>query len=253
MLAMHTHHRPAKVLTFSRDAARAMDSAAIHEFGIPSLVLMENAATAIAEVALSIVEKQPNPFVLVCAGPGNNGGDGLAVARKLANRRVPVSILLATPRDKLGKDARTHLTIADRMSLPIHVESFSYPGWSIAAIKVDHGSPTMIIDALLGTGADRPPAPPLTELIREINELRRTEKVHTLSVDIPTGLDADTGEPTGDHELVIRADTTVTLAGLKAGFEHAASRAYTGEVIVGDIGVPIELLERFGTRPKVTR
>lgn len=253
MAGMHIHHRPAKVLTFSRDAVRAMDSAAVHEFAIPSLVLMENAATAIAEVAFSIVEKQPNPFVLICAGPGNNGGDGLCVALKLANRRVPVSILLATPREKLSKDARAHLTIADRMSLPIHVESFSHPGWSIAAIKVDHGAPTLIIDALLGTGADREPAHPLTDLITEINDLRHNEKVKTLSVDIPTGLDADSGEPIGSHDTVIRADTTITLAGLKMGFENPASRAFTGEVLVGDIGVPIELLERFGTRPKVIR
>ena len=139
------------------------------------------------------------------------------------------------------------------MSLPIHVESFSHPGWSIAAIKVDHGAPTLIIDALLGTGADREPAPPLTDLITEINDLRHNEKVKTLSVDIPTGLDADSGEPIGSHDTVIRADTTITLAGLKMGFENPASRAFTGEVLVGDIGVPIELLERFGTRPKVIR
>ncbi len=253
MAAMHIQHRPARVLTFARDAIRALDAAAIHEFAIPGLVLMENAATAIAEVALQIVEKQPNPFVLICAGPGNNGGDGLAVARKLANRRIPVSILLATPRETLRRDARTHLIIADRMNLPIHVESFAHPGWSIAAIKVDHGAPTLIIDALLGTGADREPAPPQTGLINQINEQPRSEDGKTRANDIPTGLDADTGEPIGSPDTVVRADYTVTLAGLKLGFENAASRAYTGEVIVGDIGVPIELLERFGTRPKVTR
>ncbi len=238
------HHSPSYTATFSRTAVRALDRAAADELGIPGIVLMENAAAAVEEAATALLARAgcTDPGVLVCCGPGNNGGDGLAVARRLAGRGIRATVLLCAPREKFSGDALTNLGIAERIGLRLFDLDPRAPEMSLGAVLDATGTPTMIIDALLGTGLDRPLAPPLTTVVRWIQTLHSQGAI-VLAVDIPSGLDCDSGLPIGD--AAVRADMTVTLAGRKRGFDNPDSRGWTGEVVVGDIGVPPSLLRRF--------
>jgi len=238
------HHTPSYTATFSREAVRALDRAAADELGIPGIVLMENAAAAVEEIALTLLAGAgcADPGVLVCCGPGNNGGDGLAAARRLAGRGVRATVLLCALRDRFAGDALTNLRIAERIGLRLFDLDPRGPEASLSAVLDATGSPAMIIDALLGTGLDRPIAPPLTTVVRWMQTLR-SQGAMVLAVDIPSGLDCDSGAPIGD--AAVRADMTVTLAGRKRGFDNPDSRAWTGEVVIGDIGVPPSLLRRF--------
>ncbi len=240
---MRRLHEPRREgLVFSRDGVRAIDRAAAEEYAIPTIVLMENAAWAIAEIAEEMRAGGPAlraDSILIFCGPGNNGGDGFAAARKLHNLGRVVTIVLCADHAKIAGDARIHLSIAERMSLEI-------AEWPGARGAMDREAaahpPALIIDALLGTGQTRPVAPPMDSAIGWINA-RHAAGTPVLAVDIPTGLDCDSGEPLGGS--VIRATRTVTLAGMKKGFVNQRAGEFVGEISVGDIGVPTELLRRF--------
>lgn len=242
-------HTPSHIATFSRRAVREVDRIAAEEFALPGIVLMENAAAALEEVALEMLSadsstpvRRGSRPVLICCGPGNNGGDGLALARRLSNRGVRDVILIAAPREKYAGDALTNLRVVSQMSIPIYDIGLVPPSGTLAGILDHESQPRLIVDALFGTGLDRPIGAPMDAVVRWLNALH-SEGTRVLAVDIPSGLDCDTGLPLGD--AVVRADITVTLAGLKRGFAHPASSAYTGRVVVGDIGVPVSLLKRF--------
>lgn len=231
------------VFMLTREAVRELDRLATEKYRIPSIVLMENAARHVAEVALSMIERETEPTVAVFAGPGNNGGDGFAAARHLHNAGVKVRIVLAAPRDRYQADAGANLAIAERMAIPITGPGdASAPGLSVAPAASD-GSPTLVIDALLGTGLDRPVSGAMAGLVGTINELGRGGS-RVLSVDLPSGLDTDKGEPLG---VAVRADVTVTFAGPKPGLCRLEAQPYVGEVVIADIGAPRELTEQLGT------
>jgi len=233
------------VYVFSRQAIRDLDHLAQDEYAIPSIVLMENAARNLAEVALDLLEQgSPVGAVIVC-GPGNNGGDGLALARHLHNAEVGIVVVLAGDRVAGGGDAAINLAIAERMGIPlVRAREGDPPAALQAAIDQLGGGGVLIVDALLGTGLTRPVAGFMGGLIRAINAIDR-ERSTVLSVDIPSGLCADTGQALGE---AVRADVTVSFVGLKAGFCSLTAQAYTGEVVVADIGAPIELTRRLGKR-----
>ena len=189
---------------------------------------MENAARAVFDVARAMLEGRENTALIVC-GPGNNGGDGFALARFLHNASAGVRIVTSQPlRDYTG-DAAINARIAHRMGLPIEPAS-DHPELPGAAL---------VVDALLGTGLASAPRGRVAELIDAIN----AHPSPTLAVDLPSGLDCDSGQPLG---ACVRAERTVTFVGMKAGFASPESQAYTGAVSVGDIGAPRELLERLG-------
>lgn len=246
-------HAPPVLRVFSREEVRSVDAAAGEEFAIPGIVLMENASAAIEEAALAMIHEQDAGLTIIVCGPGNNGGDGLATARRLANRGLAVGVALAVPPEKYKGDALTNLRIVERMDLPIHVLDSEKPGGSlrrIAALWLGRScadgseDDLLVLDALLGTGLTSPVRQPMDELVEAIGALR-SGGASVLAVDIPTGLDCDTGEPIAGSACV-RADATITLAGLKKGMTRDASRAWTGPVVVGDIGAPRKLLERLG-------
>lgn len=236
-----------EVYVLTREAVREVDRLAVRDFGIPSIVLMENAAFHVADMALHLTRDEPSPRVLVVCGPGNNGGDGLAAARHLHNAGSLVEIVLAAGgAEPTTDDARTNLTTAERMGLPIaRVESAEPAAAKMAmdAALSRLGPPDLVIDALLGTGLNRAVREPMPTLIDRINDLSK-EGALVLAVDIPSGLDADTGEPLG---AAVRADVTVSLVGLKAGFTRLGAQGYIGDVVVSDIGAPRELTLRLGT------
>lgn len=212
---------------------RELDRLAVQEFGIPSIVLMENAAQGLTTHALAMMREMSSNKAVIFCGPGNNGGDGLALARHLSNHNAQVSIVLAHNPDKYKGDARTNLEIVQRMGLEILQDDAS---------RTLSGA--LLVDALFGTGISRPPMGHDATLIRAINDAR-SAGARVLSVDIPSGLDAQSGKP---MEPCVIADRTVTLAALKPGFSSLDAQHTLGEVLVTDIGAPIELLERLGTR-----
>ena len=224
---------PTAILTFSRDACRKVDQAAMEEFGIPGIVLMENASGSLAAVAMQMLmphSGEPHdqrPVIIVCGG-GNNGGDGYALARHLHNAGIEVELVrVAEPRP--GTDASTNAEICRRMRIPTHVH--------LEPVQLDRAR--LVVDALLGTGLDRPPEGAVRAMIEQIN----ASGVPVLAVDLPSGLDCDTGRPLG---TAVRATVTVSFLGIKKGFRHPEAARYTGHVEVGAIGAPRELLYNYG-------
>lgn len=236
----HDGEEPLYVFTTAQ--SREVDRLCAEEFGIPSIVLMENAALGIASVTRDQLEGIEDPCVLIFCGPGNNGGDGLAAARHLANEGVAVSIVLSQDPERYSGDARTNLEIARRMGLPLFVATQSASEADCKA-RAELGDPDLILDAIFGTGLDRPPTGPAAELIRIINAYGE-DGVPVLSVDVPSGLNADGGQPAGAE--AVRADVTVALLGLKTGFLTRAAQPYLGECLVAGIGAPRRLIERVG-------
>lgn len=229
-------HGPLYLL--NREASRTIDRLAHDEFGIPSIVLMENASRHVADVALDELEDVDDPSILVVCGPGNNGGDGLAAARHLSNAGVRVTIALAADPARLSGDAAVHLAVVRRMGLPIREIA---PGTATPdAFAGSH----LIIDALFGTGLDRPVQAAHAEVIRALNAARAAGAT-VLAVDLPSGLDADSGKALG---VAVQADLTVTFCGLKPCFLSLEGQALVGELVVADIGAPRVLLERLGKR-----
>jgi hydroxyethylthiazole kinase-like uncharacterized protein yjeF len=238
--------RPDQVFVLTRQALREVDRLASAEFGIPSIVLMENAARHLADVAAAILDNSAGARVLIACGPGNNGGDGLALARHLHNAGDRVGVILAAPEDRYAGDARTNLDIARRMGIE-RVEAREGSAAAEFRRVVDRlGGADLVVDALLGTGLRGAAQGVFAELIREINA--SSPPVPVLAVDIPSGLDADSGIPAGP---CVRATTTVSFVGLKEGFTRLEAQAYLGEIVVADIGAPRELTERLGRRVQV--
>ncbi|MEA2735077.1 MAG: hypothetical protein QOE14_1528 [Humisphaera sp.] len=215
------------MLRLTREQVREIDRRAIEDFHIPGIVLMENAARAATDVAMKMLAGIANPAVLIVCGSGNNGGDGLAIARHLHNRGVHVEVVRDWSRELTG-DAAINLRIINAMPIektPLE-ESLSY----LQGVHLG-------IDAMFGTGLTRPVGPEFAHIIEEMNG--RTD-ADVLAIDVPSGLDCNTGEPLGP---CIRATRTVTFVAEKAGFANPASKAFTGEITVGDIGCPRELIE----------
>jgi len=223
------------VLVFTRESSRGVDRAAVEEFGIPSIVLMENASLNVAIVAEGMVDET----ALVVCGPGNNGGDGFAVARHLRNAGHAAAIALAFDPVRARGDAKINLDIVRNMNIPMHRVA---SGVELADL-IAHSKPSLVVDALLGTGVDRRVDDPMLGMIGAINDAHRRGWVRVLAIDTPSGLDVDRGGPLGD---AVRADATVSFLGVKRGFLAIESRPYVGDIFVADIGAPAELVERLG-------
>ncbi len=210
----------------SREQVRAIDRRAIEEFGVPGAVLMENAGRGAAEVLLALGARGP---VVVCCGKGNNGGDGFVIARHLDNRSVPVRVLLFARPEELTGDAALNYEIVRRSGIPIKVRGGQ--AVDVAALRQELAAAEWVVDALFGTGLAGAVRPPFDAVIAAIN----ASAAKVLAVDIPSGLDCDTGEPLG---ATVRAQHTVTFVAPKKGFAQPAAREWVGEVHVADIGAP---------------
>lgn len=241
-----------RTFVFTRDAVRAVDHAAVHDLAIPSLLLMEHASLALARHARDMLRDSAAPAALIICGKGNNAGDGIALARHLHLEGLPVHLVLCAPDDSYSGDAATNLAIARRLRIPITIaDEHSVDAPLRAALSTLPPAP-LVVDALLGTGLSGPPRGVILHLIHAVNRLA-ADASPILSIDIPSGLDADTGEPASPHPDharsadVVRADRTVTLVGLKKGFLTLSAQAYLGQVCIEGIGTPMELSVKFGT------
>lgn len=210
------------------DAAqmRNIDRRTTERFGVPSIVLMENAALAVAD---AIFEHYPESdrVALVC-GLGQNGGDGFAVARHLENRGVVPVIVVVGDRAKVRGDALTNLLVCERLGIPIYDIRASRDIETALAHVADAD---LLVDAIFGTGLNRPPDGIQADVIRAIAELR----IPVLAIDLPSGANASSAEP---FDPCVQAEVTITFAAPKLCHIFEPAALYCGEVIVADISIP---------------
>jgi NAD(P)H-hydrate epimerase len=214
----------------TRDEIRDFDRYAIEVLGVSGIVLMENAGRQIAEAARAMLAGRAKPRVVILAGPGNNGGDGFVVARHLAIAGIRAEVALLAPREKIVGDADTNLRALEAMGFQIRVLAGDVEA-ALGELRPRLAEADLVVDGLLGTGTRGEIREPYASVIGAVNDARRP----VLAIDIPSGLDPDTGRPLGP---TVRAAKTVTLAATKTGFEKSGAREYTGEVVLADIGVP---------------
>lgn len=198
---------------------READRRCIEELGIPGAVLMNNAGAAVFQFV------KEGPVGIVC-GKGNNGGDGYVVARYALLAGLETRVIVLADRDAIRGDAaiflRVYENLGGRVDFVVSEEAASVAVASLAGCAV-------LIDAILGTG--------ISGEVRGINRaaIDAWPPIPTIAVDLPSGMDADTGAPCG---ACIRASRTVAIQYPKAGFQAPGARAYLGELSVADIGIP---------------
>jgi NAD(P)H-hydrate epimerase len=210
-----------------------LDRKAIETYRIPGMILMENAGKGAAEVISNTFPDIHKKKIAIIAGKGNNGGDGLVIARYLLNQGVSVRVYLLTDPKGLRGDAETNFNIFQRMK----GEVISVPSSKdYVKLKKDLERFDILVDGIFGTGLDAEVRGYYREVIDHLNTLQRP----IVAIDIPSGLDADTGKPLG---TAIRASLTITFGLPKVGHLIPPGIDYVGEVKVIDIGIPKRLVE----------
>ena len=213
-----------RVLTAAE--SRAADRRAIEELGVAPLVLMENAALGVAD---ALGERfAPVRRVAVVCGPGNNGGDGFAIARQLATRGYEVEVHLARFGRELSADCARQRAIVEALGLPVA----EVAAGRIGTVAERLAACELVVDALFGTGLGQPLAGEWAALVTGLAAVGRP----VVAVDLPSGLDADAAAPIGP---AARADLTVTFGALKPAHVLAPACDLCGEVVVADLGVPL--------------
>lgn len=210
------------------DEMAALDRRTIEDLGVPGLVLMENAADGCAR---AIAERWPDELadgLVVLAGPGNNGGDGHAIARKLANRGIAVQVWLLCDPSKVVGDARTNLDLLPHYGVPLRVLPDDE---SLAAAAPELSRAGVLVDALFGTGLQRALGGRFAAAVGAMGTAGRP----VMAVDIPSGVEATSGAILGS---AVRADLTVTFCRPKLGHFLHPGRERAGLLEVVDIGVP---------------
>jgi NAD(P)H-hydrate epimerase len=229
---------------------RALDRATIEDIGIPAFTLMETAGRAVAHVAMEMLDgREPGDahgheaaapaagHVAVVCGPGNNGGDGYVAARVLRDAGVDASVYLAVGRASVRGDAAAHLAVYERAGGVVRMIDTPQ---ALGELGDDIAGAVLVVDALFGVGLSRPLEDHFADIVSLINHGQ-----HRLAVDIPSGLDADTGRVLG---TTVQADTTVTMGALKIALVSAPGFAHCGAVDVADIGIPSGVLATQAVR-----
>lgn len=215
------------------ESMREADRHTIEDLGVPGMVLMENAATGLVD---AIRDRFPEAVsVLILCGPGNNGGDGLAAARHLINGGHQVRVLLFGSEDRLSPDASTNLAAA--RAFGVEVAELRDGGLEELEDALDAGGADLIVDALLGTGIDRPLGGRIAAIVERINNA----PAPVVAVDVPTGLNGSSNRLPG---LTVEADLTATFGALKRCHALPPACLRCGDVVVVDIGIPPAVLEQ---------
>ena len=215
----------------TRSEIRWIDELAIGKYGMPGLALMENAGAGAAKFFRERF-KGCRKALIVC-GKGNNGGDGFVIARHLAYAGLAVRIVLLSRQEEVKGDAGVNLGIVEKMKLALATAT------DAGELEKELGrieAGTLVVDAILGTGATGE----VRGSARRAIELINASGSPVAAVDIPSGMDADTGEPLG---CAVRATATATMGLRKKGFDRPGARGHTGEVEVIEIGWPINAVE----------
>lgn len=210
------------------------------EFAVPSLELMENAGRAAAKEALRLLSQElkldpANAKIVICCGRGNNGGDGLACARHLKEMgtvHLAVFRLEAAKNKPLRGEVKAQLERAQQAKLPLRLFD------NASALREALSQADLIIDALLGTGVQGKPLGPMENIVKTMMHAKKP----ILALDVPSGLNPDSGHHTG---AFIAARWTVTFGLPKQGLLRPMAQPYVGQLIVADIGHPPELLKPY--------
>ncbi len=219
---------------------RDLDTRTINDIGVPGIALMENAGAGAARALTRAYGPVRDKRVVIFCGPGNNGGDGLVIARHLHQQGCrPEVVLLADP-SRLTGDAATNLAVVQHLPIPLHIAlDEEEVGRTASLVNGAH----CIVDALFGTGLTRPVAGRFAAAVEAINRAA----LPVLAVDIASGLDSDTGQVLG---VAVRAERTVTFGLPKPGHWLHPGREHTGRIETVDIGIPPEVVAsaRIATR-----
>jgi ADP-dependent NAD(P)H-hydrate dehydratase / NAD(P)H-hydrate epimerase len=205
-----------------------MDRMAIEDLGIPGIVLMENAGRGATRFFLEHFSPSSRDNIVILCGRGNNGGDGYVVGRYLHQAGMKVSVAVLSPLDRIIGDARTNLEIIRKMDLEIH-EIPDAEKWGTFTHHLNHCH--FIVDAILGTGLNAPVRGFYRTVIEDLNRLQTP----VTSIDIPSGLNADSGQVMG---VAVRAGLTVTFGFPKLGLVVFPGAGLTGRLVRIDIGIP---------------
>ena len=233
------------------DEMRALDRAAEEEIGIPGLVLMENAGRAVADAAEKMLGSCCHKRIVIFAGKGNNGGDGSGAGRWLNNRGAEVTLVLACTAEELSGSAADELQYYVACGAAVLEVTDADDNLQFAEIENLLIGADLVIDGLLGTGFTGKMRSLFGRLCRCINQIKeKNPNCRVLAIDIPTGVNADTGAADKD---AVRADRTVTMALPKLGLYLYPGADCAGELQVADIGMPASLLkEAAGNRILIT-
>jgi hydroxyethylthiazole kinase-like uncharacterized protein yjeF len=212
---------------------READRYTTEEIGIPSLVLMENAGRQVVAAIESAYEAPLEGRVAVLCGRGNNGGDGFVVARTLLQRGIDTAVFVIGSVGDIRGDARTNLDILGRLGVTV-VEINDEQSWELHFSEISQCS--LIVDAIFGTGLKSPLAGMLETVVADVN----ASDIPIVSIDLPSGLSADTPHLIGD---CIDASMTVTIAAPKLPLVLPPGEAYAGDVVIADIGIPYEVID----------
>lgn len=218
--------------TLSRDQIRFVDQYAIEQVGIPGVVLMENAGRGCVDLLLQ--QGDLRRATILC-GPGNNGGDGLVIARHLCIRGIVSQVILLGDRRKLKGEAAANSKWLEGSGVEVlecHPEQDDY---SETLQLISEFQADWIIDAMLGTGSQGPLRSLFRTVVEAVNEL----PARRFAVDLPTGLDAELGwpSPNAQENVAFRADITATFVARKPAFDRSDTALWTGSVEVIDIGL----------------
>lgn len=218
---------------------RELDKIASDEFEIPGVELMRRAGRGVASVVAYLADRtyMNNPFIQLVAGRGNNGGDVFAAATFLREDEFDVEVLLAGSASEIKGDALRHLSKMRAAGIPL-IELPTKESWENAIH--DAGSGEIIVDGILGIGISGPPRGPIASAISYINAIAGDNLV--VSIDVPSGLNADTGEAPGE---VVVADLTAAIGMPKTGLLMPRAIPYVGSMEVISIGIPIELTNHY--------
>lgn len=224
-------NRDSHLRTLTRSQVRELDRRAIEEFGIPGIVLMENAGRGVADL---LCQLGISGRVVICCGKGNNAGDGLVIARHLQLRGYAVDVWTWSDPGTWSGDAAINVSICQSAGIALTEASEDWPSVFAKALQ----SAGWVVDALLGTGATGAPRDPLGRVIQMMN----ASPAKKMAVDVPSGLDCDTGIAEGD---VFRAGHTCTFVAPKPGMILPEAKSATGELHVADIGAPRVLVDEM--------
>ena len=229
------------MLAVTAQEMKEMDRLTIESFGIPGIVLMESAGRGCVEGLLRHFPDVTQQKVGIAAGRGNNGGDGFVIARYLVSRDIDVSVYLLSERRRVRGDAEANLKLLDQMKVPV----FEVPDLKAFENHLPEMEQCGLwVDALLGTGLKSDVRQPFKACIEWLNKGKKP----VMAVDIPSGLDSDTGNPCGSCVI---ADLTVTFAFPKIGHLILPGAGFVGQLEVVDIGIPADVVDQVGSQHRL--
>lgn len=215
-----------------------IDRISIEQFGIPGIVLMENAASCVVNEISSFIGQLPGKRVIVLAGKGNNGGDAFAVARKLFNKGAEIRLFVTAKKEEITGDAAINISIVEKIDIE-YVEIISEEQLDLLKDSLNHGD--LVVDGLLGTGLKGN----VTGIVAKIIDLVNFSRLPVIAIDIPSGINGETGKVMG---VAVKAHRTVTFGLPKPGLLIHPGCEYTGKLVTADIGIPRKVVDSMNIK-----